>query len=139
MTGADELGLGVRESVDAAYDKIANTIVETLKAIANMDGDEEDKGQLTYHVVIIGEYVHFAKGDKVYRVLSFLFFLFYSENMHYFISDTAKMDSGSVGTFTKKARGLYDENLEAYIKILFRRAFGRIIVEFPFLVLGDSN
>lgn len=54
-TGANESGLGVRESVDVAYNKIANTIFETLKAIANMDGDEEDKGQLTYHVVIIGE------------------------------------------------------------------------------------
>lgn len=55
-TGADESGLGVRENVDAAYNKIANKIFETLKVIANMGGDEEDKGQLTYHVVIIGEY-----------------------------------------------------------------------------------
>jgi hypothetical protein len=73
---------------------------------------------------------HFTRWDKF--ILSIHFFLFLSENMHYFISDTARIDIGSVGTFTKKARGLYDENLEAYIKILFRRAFGRIIVEFPF-------
>ncbi|XP_006453994.1 hypothetical protein AGABI2DRAFT_61670 [Agaricus bisporus var. bisporus H97] len=101
-TGADESGLGVRENVDAAYNKIANKIFETLKVIANMGGDEEDKGQLTYHVVII-------------------------ENMHYFISDTAKMNIGSVGSFANKAKSLYDENLEAYIKILFRRSFGKII------------
>jgi len=47
-------GLEVRESVDAAYEKIVNIMFETLKTIAKMDGDEEDKGQLNYYVVIIG-------------------------------------------------------------------------------------
>ena len=47
-------GLEVRESVDAAYEKIVNMMFETLKTIAKMDGDEEDKGQLNYHVLIIG-------------------------------------------------------------------------------------
>lgn len=58
--------------------------------------------------------------------------------MHYFISDTAKMNIGSVGSFANKAKSLYDENLEAYIKILFRRSFGKIIVECPSLVALTS-
>lgn len=53
--GVDGLGLEVRESVDNAYEKIVNAMFETLKAVAKMDGDEEDKGQLNYHVVIIGQ------------------------------------------------------------------------------------
>ncbi len=53
------------------------------------------------------------------------------ENMHYFISETAKMEVGSVGSFTKKARILYDENLTAYVKIMFRRPFGKIVVSHP--------
>ncbi|KAJ3575972.1 hypothetical protein NP233_g733 [Leucocoprinus birnbaumii] len=100
--GADGLGLEIRESVDTAYEKIVNAMFETLKAVAKMDGDEEDKGQLNYHVVII-------------------------ENMHYFVSETARMEVGSVGSFTKKARAIYDENLNAYVKLLFRRPFGKII------------
>ncbi|KXN85680.1 Exocyst complex component 1 [Leucoagaricus sp. SymC.cos] len=100
--GVDGLGLEVRESVDMAYEKIVNAMFETLKAIAKMGGDEEDKSQLNYHVVLI-------------------------ENMHYFVSETARMEVGSVSGFTKKARGIYDENLSAYVKIIFRRPFGKII------------
>ncbi|KAF9447806.1 hypothetical protein P691DRAFT_670723 [Macrolepiota fuliginosa MF-IS2] len=102
IIGAGESGLEVRGSVDAAYDKIVNAMFENLKAVAKMDGDEEDKGQLNYHVVII-------------------------ENMHYFISEMAKIEVGSVGSFTKKARVLYDENLNAYVRMIFRRPFGKII------------
>lgn len=48
--------------MDAAYDKIVNAMFENLKAIAKMDGDEEDKGQLNYHVIIIGECSGISKG-----------------------------------------------------------------------------
>lgn len=41
--------------MDNAYEKIVNAMFETLKAVAKMDGDEVDKGQLNYHVVIIGQ------------------------------------------------------------------------------------
>lgn len=51
-----------------------------------------------------------------------------TENMHYFVFETARMEVGSVGGFTKKARVMYDENLGAYVKLLFRRPFGKIIV-----------
>lgn len=48
--------------------------------------------------------------------------------MHYFVSETARMEAGSVSSFTKKARGIYDENLNAYVRLMFRRPFGKVIV-----------
>ena len=59
-----------------------------------------------------------------------------TENMHYFVSETARMEVGSVGGFTKKARAIYDENLGAYVKLLFRRPFGKIIVSLQPLSLS---
>lgn len=49
-----------------------------------------------------------------------------------------------MGSFTKKARILYDENLTAYVKIMFRRPFGKIVVSHPscpvgFLMLEITN
>jgi hypothetical protein len=40
--------------VDAAYEKIVNTIFVSLKHMAKMGGEGEDKGQLNYHVILIG-------------------------------------------------------------------------------------
>ena len=52
LVGAD--GLEIRTSVDAAYEKIVNTIFDSLKQMAKLDGEGEDKGQLNYHVILIG-------------------------------------------------------------------------------------
>jgi hypothetical protein len=52
LVGAD--GLEIRTNVDAAYEKIVNTIFDSLKQMAKMGGEEEDKGQLNYHVILIG-------------------------------------------------------------------------------------
>jgi len=41
-------------SVDAAYERIVDTMFESLKQMAKMDGEGEDKGQLNYHVILIG-------------------------------------------------------------------------------------
>jgi len=50
------------------------------------------------------------------------------------------MEIGSVGGFTKKARAIYDENLGAYVKLLFRRPFGKIIVSLqPFSLTWQSE
>lgn len=46
------------------------------------------------------------------------------------------MEVGSVGSFTKKARVLYDENLDAYVKMMFRRPFGKIIVSLAPSLIG---
>ena len=48
-------GLEVRMTVDAAYERVVNTMFESLKQMAKMEGEGEDKGQLNYHVILIGE------------------------------------------------------------------------------------
>lgn len=53
LIGADDLE--VRTSVDEAYEKIVQTMFDSLKQMAKMDGEGEDKGQLNYHVILIGQ------------------------------------------------------------------------------------
>ena len=48
--------LEIRQNVDVAYEKIVQTMFDSLKQMAKMDGEGEDKGQLNYHVILIGEY-----------------------------------------------------------------------------------
>lgn len=53
LGGAD--GLEIRSNVDAAYDRIVQAMFDCLKQMAKMDGEQgEDKGQLNYHVILIG-------------------------------------------------------------------------------------
>ena len=52
LIGANELE--IRTSVDSAYEKIVQTIFDSLKQIAKLDGEGEDKGQLNFHVILIG-------------------------------------------------------------------------------------
>ena len=51
-------GLPVRSRVNDIYDKIVNAILGSVQQIAKMDrGDAlaaEDKGQINYHVIMIG-------------------------------------------------------------------------------------
>lgn len=48
--------LEIRQTVDAAYDKIVSTMFDSLRQMAKMEGEEEDKGQLNYHVIVIGAF-----------------------------------------------------------------------------------
>ena len=41
--------------MDQSYDKIVQSMFDSLKQMAKLDGDGEDKGQLNYHVILIGE------------------------------------------------------------------------------------
>jgi len=100
LIGAD--GLEIRMNVDAAYEKVVNTMFDSLKQMAKMEGEGEDKGQLNFHVILI-------------------------ENMHHFVAETSQMEIGSVAAFARKAEGIYDENLNAYVKIILRRPFAKII------------
>ncbi|KAF5388572.1 hypothetical protein D9757_004587 [Collybiopsis confluens] len=100
LIGAD--GLEIRMNVDAAYEKVVNAMFESLKQMAKMEGEGEDKGQLNYHVILI-------------------------ENMHHFVAETSQMEVGSVAGFLKKAEAIYEENLNAYVKIILRRPFAKII------------
>ncbi|KAL1707372.1 exocyst complex component Sec3-domain-containing protein [Schizophyllum commune] len=92
----------VRVNVDTAYERIVQGMFDALKAMAKMDGEDEDKGQLNYHVVLI-------------------------ENMHHFVAETSQISVGSASSFLKRAKGMYEENLNAYVKIVLRRPFSKII------------
>ncbi|KAI0961988.1 hypothetical protein AcW1_000916 [Taiwanofungus camphoratus] len=100
LIGTD--ALEIRQTVDAAYDKIVQAMFDALKQMAKMDGEGEDKGQLNYHVILI-------------------------ENMHYFVAEISQLQIGSVAVFLKRAETIYDENLSAYVKIVLRRPFLKII------------
>ncbi|KAF8917639.1 exocyst complex component Sec3-domain-containing protein [Mucidula mucida] len=101
LIGFDDLE--IRSHVDTAYEKIVQTMFESLKQMAKLDGAEgEDKGQLNYHVILI-------------------------ENMHHFVAETSQLELGSAAGFLRKAEAIYDENLSAYVKIVLRRPFARII------------
>ena len=52
LAGADSLE--VRSIVNSAYDKVVQTMFDSLKQIAKQEGEGEDKGQLNYHVIMIG-------------------------------------------------------------------------------------
>ena len=53
LVGANDLE--VRGNVDAAYDRIVQAMFDCLKQMAKLDGEQgEEKGQLNYHVIIIG-------------------------------------------------------------------------------------
>lgn len=65
MDGADDLP--IRDKANEIYDKVVNAIFGSLTQIAKTDrGDgqaAEDKGQLNYHVIMIGE------SDSEYPIL----------------------------------------------------------------------
>ncbi|KAI0340701.1 hypothetical protein BDW22DRAFT_1360141 [Trametopsis cervina] len=94
--------LEIRQAVDASYDKIVQAMFSALKQMAKMDGEGEDKGQLNYHVILI-------------------------ENMHHFVAEMSQLDLGSVAVFLQRAQAIYDENLNAYVKLVLRRPFAKII------------
>ncbi|KAI0048330.1 hypothetical protein FA95DRAFT_1490994 [Auriscalpium vulgare] len=100
LIGADTLE--IRQTVDIAYEKIVTTMFDSLKQMAKLDGEGEDKGQLNYHVILI-------------------------ENMHFFVAEIRQQEIGSVNVFSRRAEQVYDENLNAYVKIVLRRPFAKII------------
>ena len=117
LIGANELE--IRTSVDSAYEKIIQTMFDSLKQIAKLDGEGEDKGQLNYHVILIGEVIK----DRTVIIIDC-----FAENMHYFVAEISQLDVPSLTASSRRAEAIYDENLVAYIKIVFRRPFGKIIV-----------
>lgn len=48
--------------------------------------------------------------------------------MHYFVAEMGGSQTRSVAVFVRKAEGVYDENLSAYVKLVLRRPFAKIIV-----------
>ncbi|KLO20758.1 hypothetical protein SCHPADRAFT_816552 [Schizopora paradoxa] len=101
LVGANDLE--VRGTIDASYDKIVQAMFDSLKQMAKLDGEQgEEKGQLNYHVIII-------------------------ENMHHFIAEIKQSKITAVGSFRKQAEAIYNENLTAYVKLVMRRPFAKII------------
>ena len=45
----------IRQSVDSAYERIVQTMFDSLKQMAKMNGEDEDKGLMNYHVILIGK------------------------------------------------------------------------------------
>jgi hypothetical protein len=52
MTGADSFE--IRTLVDTSYEKLVNAMFDSLQQTAKLDGEGEDKGQLNYHIILIG-------------------------------------------------------------------------------------
>ena len=50
--------------------------------------------------------------------------------MHYFVAEVSQIEIGTVAVFLKRAEAIYEENLNAYVKIVLRRPFAKIIVCF---------
>jgi hypothetical protein len=115
--------LEIRASVDAAYDRIVTKMFELLRQMAKLDGSEgEDKGQMNYHVILIGNACSSASLRTV--------LIGVTENMHNFVAEMAQVQLGAVGSFAKRAEAIYEENLQAYVKLLFRKPFAKIIVSY---------
>jgi hypothetical protein len=47
----------IRQSVDGAYARIVQSMFDSLKHMAKMNDEDEDKGQLNYHVILIGKFI----------------------------------------------------------------------------------
>ena len=48
--------------------------------------------------------------------------------MHHFSSEIGQLNINAVNAFKRNAESIYDENLNAYVKIVMRRSFAKIIV-----------
>ena len=48
--------------------------------------------------------------------------------MHYFVAEIRQQEIGSVNVFSTQAEAVYEENLNAYVKMVLRRPFSKIIV-----------
>ena len=48
--------------------------------------------------------------------------------MHYFVAEIRQQEIGSVNMFSTRAEAVYEENLNAYVKMVLRRPFSKIIV-----------
>ncbi|WVF66184.1 hypothetical protein IAT40_000924 [Kwoniella sp. CBS 6097] len=98
--------LPIRGKVNDIYERVVNTVFANLQQLAKMDRADgqaaEDKGQLNYHVIMI-------------------------ENMHQFVEDVSQLSSPALGVFLTRAKGLYEDNLSTYVKLLLRRSFARFM------------
>lgn len=118
--------LSIRRKVDDAYERIVTAIFASLTHLAKMDKGEgqaaEDKGQLNYHVIMIGELCvsHISSKQTSADAMT--------ENMYHFVEDLRKIEVPTLGLFFERAKGLYEENMGSYTKLMIRKSFGRLMV-----------
>ncbi|KAJ3103895.1 hypothetical protein HDU96_009117, partial [Phlyctochytrium bullatum] len=99
-----------RTTVSKAYERMVKIIFETLEAVAKdavsdqKDAKEklDDKEQLNIHILTI-------------------------ENMHHFYNEVRARKVAGLEQFVKAAKVLYDLNLNAYVKTVIRRPFGKLL------------
>lgn len=51
-----------------------------------------------------------------------------AENMRYYIDEVSQLNTPALGVFLERAKGLYEENMSTYVKLMLRRSFGRMMV-----------
>jgi hypothetical protein len=56
--------------------------------------------------------------------------------MHYFVAEIRQQEIGSVHVYSTRAEVVYEENLNAYVKMVLRRPFSKIIVSRSCPVIG---
>ncbi|KAL1407120.1 hypothetical protein Q8F55_006534 [Vanrija albida] len=99
-------GLPIRDRVNGAYERVVAAVLGSLQHVSKIVGAEmasgEEKGQLYFHVVMI-------------------------ENLHLFVDEVSALDVPALDIFLQRAKGLYEENMKAYIKLMLRRGFARLI------------
>jgi hypothetical protein len=52
--------------------------------------------------------------------------------MHHFVEDMKPLGVPSLAVYIERARGLYEENMASYVKLILRRSFGRLMVSASF-------
>lgn len=117
LAGADSFE--IRTLVDTSYEKLVNAMFDSLQQMAKLEGEGEDKGQLNYHIILIGEL------NAAFKSLVTKDFI--AENMYSFIHDLNQQSLGSMSSFIRRAETIYDENLGAYVRLILRRPFQKLM------------
>lgn len=117
LAGADSFE--IRTLVDTSYEKLVNAMFDSLQQMAKLEGEGEDKGQLNYHIILIGGCCLYLRSQVIDLSIS--------ENMYAFINDLNQQGLGSMAKFTRRAETIYDENLSAYVRLILRRPFQKLM------------
>jgi hypothetical protein len=51
--------------------------------------------------------------------------------MHYFVNEMLKLEMGSTQAFAENAQAIYEDNLDAYVRLIFRRPLAKLMVSYP--------
>ena len=57
--------------------------------------------------------------------------------MHHFVNEMLKTEMGSTQAFAENAQAIYEDNLDAYVRLIFRRPLAKLMVSY--LAGSDSE